>query len=103
MEMKMRNKIQIAVFSAVLATVPVAQAARAAEPVGGCSDGFQLMTVKEVLKRLAAPGFEATIKGHDRNGDGYLCVKISDASGLVQLLEPNTPFLYTDNNVQGDR
>ena len=99
----MRKKLQIALLSAVLATVPMAQAAVAAEPAGGCSDGYQLMTVKEVLQRLAAPGFEETIKGHDRNGDGYLCVKISDSPGLVQLLAPNTPFIYTDNNVQGGR
>jgi hypothetical protein len=95
----MRKKLLIAVLGAALAVVPAAQAAYAA-PVGGCGLGFQRMSVEDVLEDLAAPGFEDTIRGHDRNGDGYLCVRISDAPGLVRLLDPNTPFLYTDNNVK---
>jgi hypothetical protein len=87
------------VLGALLALVPAAQAAHAA-PAGGCGLGFKLMSVAAVLDELAAPGFEDTIRGHDRNGDGYLCVRISDAPGLVRLLDPNTPFLYTDNNVK---
>ena len=58
------------------------------------------MTVAEVLAELAAPGFAAAIQGHDRNADGYLCVRISEAPGLVRMLDPYTPFIYTDNNVQ---
>ena len=96
----MRKRLQIALFAAALVTAPIPSAAHAADPVGGCSGPYQLTTIKEVLKKLAAPGFETTIVGHDRNGDGYLCVMISDSPGLVQLLDPNTPFLYTDNNVQ---
>ena len=99
----MRKRLQTALLAAALVTVPITQAAHAAEPAGGCGQDYQLMTVKEVVKKLAAPGFEDTIKGHDRNGDGYLCVKTSDSPGLVQLLAPNTPFLYTDNNVQSGR
>jgi len=99
----MHKRFQIALFAAALVAAPVTQAAHAAEPVGGCGQDYQVMTVREVIKKLAAPGFEDTIKSHDRNGDGYLCVKTSDSRGLVQLLDPNTPFLYTDNNVQSGR
>ena len=99
----MRKKLRLALLAAALTTFPVAQVADAAEPAGGCGNGFQLMTVADVLANLAAPGFEDTIVGHDRNADGYLCVRISDAPGLVRLLDPNTPFLYTDNNVQRSR
>jgi hypothetical protein len=95
----MRKRLQIALFAAVLVAAPIPQAAHA-EQAGGCGNGFRLMLVSDVLRDLAAPGFEDTIVGHDRNGDGYLCVRISDAPGLVRLLDPNTPFLYTDNNVQ---
>jgi hypothetical protein len=98
----MRKKLQVALLSAALTGLPVAQAAQAA-PVGGCAEGFQLMTVADVLRDLAAPGFEATIQGHDRNADTYLCVMTSEAPGLVQMLAPYTPFIYTDNNVQRGR
>ena len=71
-----------------------------AQPVGDCGAGFERMTVAAVLAELAAPGFEAAILGHDRNADGYLCVRTSEAPGLVRMLDPNTPFIYTDNNVR---
>src|SRR5690349_12083056 len=50
----------------------------AADPgtIGGCSSGYELMTVKQVLKTIAAPGFEDSIRAKDANGDGYLCIKI---------------------------
>jgi hypothetical protein len=44
----------------------------APQPVAGCSNGYELMTVKSVLHTLAAPGFEESIKSFDVNGDGYL-------------------------------
>ena len=95
----MRNITRVALLSGTLGVVPVAHLAEAAEPVGGCSDVFELMTITEVLA-IAAPGFEGAIQGHDRNADTFLCVMTSDAPGLVKLLAPYTPFIYTDNNVQ---
>ena len=96
----MRKTIGVALIAGVLGTVPVAHIAQAADPAGGCGQAFELMTVAYVLDELAAPGFEEAIRGNDRNADQHLCVMINDAPGLVKLLEPNTPFIYTDNNVR---
>lgn len=96
----MRKTIGVALFAGALGTIPVAHIAEAAEPVGGCGKAFELMTVADVLRELAAPGFEEAIRANDRNADEYLCVMINNAPGLVKLLDPNTPFIYTDNNVQ---
>jgi hypothetical protein len=96
----MRKTMGVALIAGALGTVPVAHIAQAAEPAGGCGQAFELMTVEDVLEELAAPGFEGAIRGNDRNADEHLCVMINEAPGLVKLLEPNTPFIYTDNNVQ---
>jgi hypothetical protein len=96
----MRKTMGVALFAGVLGTIPVADIAEAAEPVGGCGRVFELMSVEEVLEKLAAPDFEEAIRGNDRNADGYLCVMTSNAPGLVTLLAPYTPFIYTDNNAQ---
>ena len=96
----MRKTLGVTLIAGALGTVPVAHIAQAANPAGGCGQAFELMTVEDVLRQLAAPGFQEAIRGHDRNADQYLCVMINEAPGLVKLLEPSTPFIYTDTNVQ---
>jgi hypothetical protein len=69
----------------------------APQPVAGCSNGYELTTVKSVLHTLAAPGFEESIKSFDVNGDGYLCIKIIPNEGGPPQLDP--AFLYLDNKI----
>jgi hypothetical protein len=55
------------------------------------------MTVKTVLRTIAAPGFEEPIKSFDANGDGYLCIKIIPNEGGPPQFDP--AFLYLDNKI----
>jgi hypothetical protein len=72
-------------------------ASAAPEPVAGCSNGYELMTVKTVLRTIAAPRFEESIKSFDVNGDGYLCIKIIPNGGGPPRFDP--AFLYLDNKI----
>jgi hypothetical protein len=55
------------------------------------------MTVKTVLRTIAASGFEEFIKSFDVNGDGYLCIKIVPNGGGPPKFDPT--FLYLDNKI----
>jgi hypothetical protein len=55
------------------------------------------MTVKTVLRTIAAPGFEESIKAFDVNADGYLCIKIIPNEGGPPQFDP--AFLYLDNKI----
>jgi hypothetical protein len=57
----------------------------------------QLMRVNTVLRTIAAPGFEQSIKDFDVNGDGYLCIKIIPNEGGPPQFDP--AFLYLDNKI----
>jgi hypothetical protein len=72
-------------------------ASAAPEPVAGCSKGYELMTVKTVLRTIAASGFEESIKAFDVNADGYLCIKIIPNEGGPPQFDP--AFLYLDNKI----
>jgi hypothetical protein len=45
----------------------------AAQPLGGCPENYDLVTVKYVLKNA---GLEEPDASMDRNGDGWTCLKI---------------------------
>jgi hypothetical protein len=62
------------VVLALMATFGV-RSADAAQPVGGCPTGYELVTVKYVVKN--AP-LEEPDPSMDHNGDGYTCLKILD-------------------------
>ena len=70
----MRRLCTVALTGAAIVTSTVfvapAQAARA--PVGGCGEGFELVTVKEMAKRAKNTPDQLFIDT-DRNGDGYIC------------------------------
>jgi hypothetical protein len=91
------RRYALSVAAAILATgLTSIPAAAAPKPVGGCGQGFELMTVKEVLRTIAASGSEAAIKAEDSNQDGYLCVKIIPNNGGPPQFDP--AFAYVDNN-----
>ena len=62
------------VVLALMATFGV-RSADAAQPVGECPTGYDLVTVKYVVKN--AP-LEEPDPSMDGNGDGYTCLKILD-------------------------
>lgn len=79
-----------------LAAVP---AWAAPQPVGGCGAGFELMTVKEVIRTIAAPGSVDAIRAGDVNQDGYLCIKIVPNGGGPPQFDP--AFVFVDNTANG--
>jgi hypothetical protein len=75
------------VVLALMATFGV-RSADAAQPVGGCPPGYELVTVKYVVKN--AP-LEEPDPSMDGNGDGYTCLKILDTgSGTRATWHDNT-------------
>jgi hypothetical protein len=66
-----------------------ARSADAAQPVGGCPTGYELVTVKFVLK---GTGLEEPDPSMDRNGDGYTCLKLLDTGS-------GTRATWHDNNL----
>jgi hypothetical protein len=60
------------VLLALMVTFAV-RSADAAQPLGECPTGYELVTVKYVLKHT---GLEEPDPSMDRNGDGYTCLKV---------------------------
>jgi hypothetical protein len=75
------------VLIALMATFGV-RSADAAQPVGGCPTGYELVTVKYVLKHT---GDEEPDPSMDINGDGYTCLKV--------LTPQNNHATWHDNNL----
>jgi hypothetical protein len=83
-----------AVFASLAVAAPAASAKP--EPVGGCGGGFELMSLKTVLREIAAEGFEDALRAADKNADEFLCVRILE--NFPNPFEPGKPvFVFTDN------
>jgi len=78
-------KAAAAVIAALVVTAAGAPSVASAQT--GCTPGFVLMQVREVLSTLAAPGSELTIESADVNRDGYLCVQLGPGGGLAQFTD----------------
>jgi hypothetical protein len=76
------------VLLALMATFGVRSAA-AAQPIGGCPTGYELVTVKYVLK---GAGLNEPDPSMDINGDGWTCLKILDTGS-------GTRATWHDNNL----
>ena len=75
------------VLLALMVTFGV-RSAEAAQPVGECPTGYDLVRNKVVLK---GAGLEETDPSMDGNGDGYTCLKILDTgSGTRATWHDNT-------------
>ena len=83
------RRILFAMAVAALMAVMVASSAAAAQPVGECPTGYELVTVKFVLK---GTGLEEPDPSMDRNGDGYTCLKLLDTGS-------GTRATWHDNNL----
>jgi hypothetical protein len=84
---------------AAAVAVPSTSAHAAPQPVAGCGEGFALLTVKEIVKTLAAPDFVKIIPTYDANGDGYLCAKVLPNEGGPPVFDP--AFVFFDNKAKG--
>lgn len=90
----MKTKLAGVVCAVTAASMIGLAAPASAAPTGtGCPEGFELKTVKEIIRVYATPGFEKAIKAEDRNKDGLLCFKLLPPS--VPLFDPT--FFYQDN------
>ena len=68
------NKTRAAISAIVLGIAIGSTGVASAAPAAECSSGFEAMTIKQVLRTIAAPGFDPqAFYDEDRNGDGRLC------------------------------
>jgi hypothetical protein len=97
----MKERIVAAAAGALIiaATALPTGAYAASTPVAGCGEGFALLTVKEIVRTLAAPDFVKTIPTYDANGDGYLCAKVLPNGGGPPVFDP--AFVFFDNKAKG--
>jgi hypothetical protein len=69
-----------------------------AAPTNECSSGFEAMTIRQVLRTIAAPGFDPqAFYDEDRNGDNRLCIKIVPNEGGPPQFDP--AFVFVDNHI----
>ena len=74
----MTSAMQKLLMVVVLVTLVLGlSAVGAAAQAGGCSPGFTLVTVDQAIRSAPSPALANTIRSHDGNGDGYLCIKTS--------------------------
>ena len=91
----MKTRKAVAVWAVLAASTIGLAAPASADTTGtGCPEGFQKLTVKQIIKDYATAGFEKAIKAEDRNHDGLLCFKLLPPS--VDFYDPT--FFYQDND-----
>jgi hypothetical protein len=92
----MRRSLLLVVATFFMIVFGSAPASAKPAPDGGCGTGFELTSVRTVLRTIAAPGSEDAIRAEDGNQDGYLCVKIIPNDGGPPQFDP--AFAFVDNN-----
>jgi hypothetical protein len=91
---KIRFAIPAVALGIAIGSTGVASAAPAAE----CSSGFEAMTIRQVLRTIAAPDFDRqAFFDEDRNGDNRLCIKIVPNEGGPPQFDP--AFVFVDNHI----
>jgi hypothetical protein len=91
---KIRFAIPAVALGIAIGSTGVASAAPAAE----CSSGFEAMTIRQVLRTIAAPDFDRqAFFDEDRNGDNRLCIKIVPNEGGPPQFDP--AFVFVDNYI----
>ena len=84
----------------IIVGVPTAGGVLAApDPVAGCGAGYELMKIRDIIRELADPAFVDVIPTYDKNGDGYLCVKVIPNEGGPPQFDP--AFVFFDNKAAG--
>jgi hypothetical protein len=92
------RKIRVAIPAIVLGLAIGSTGVASAAPAAECSSGFQAMTIKQVLRTIAAPGFDPqAFYDEDRNGDNRLCIKIVPNEGGPPQFNP--AFVFVDNHI----
>jgi hypothetical protein len=93
------SKTRVVISAIVLGLAIGSTGVASAKPraVGECSNGFEGMTVQNVIDTIAAPGFEDALRASDKNGDGRLCIKIIPNEGGPPQFDP--AFIFIDNKI----
>jgi hypothetical protein len=94
------RKSRVAISAIVLGLAMGSTGVASAEPraVGECSSGFEGMTIRQVLRTIAAPDFDRqAFFDEDRNGDNRLCIKIIPNEGGPPQFDP--AFAFVDNHI----
>jgi hypothetical protein len=76
---------------AIAASTVLALPAHAAQPTGGCGEGFELRTVKS-LQREARNTPDEVFTDADTNGDGYICNRYLPPGGGT-IHDNTTPLI----------
>jgi hypothetical protein len=92
------RKTGVAISAIVLGLAIGSTGVASAVPVAECSSGFEAMTIRQVLRTIAAPSFEPqAFFDEDRNGDNRLCIKIIPNEGGPPQFDP--AFVFVDNHI----
>jgi hypothetical protein len=92
------HKIGVAVSAVVLGIAMGSTGVASAAPAAECSSGFEAMTIRQVLRTIAAPSFDPqAFFDEDRNGDNRLCIKIIPNEGGPPQFDP--AFVFVDNHI----
>ena len=92
------RKTGIAIPAIVLGLAIGSTGVASAAPAAECSSGFQAMTIRQVLRTIAAPDFpRQAFFDEDRNGDNRLCIKIIPNEGGPPQFDP--AFVFVDNHI----
>jgi hypothetical protein len=92
------HKIGVAVSAVVLGIAMGSTGVASAAPAAECSSGFEAMTIRQVLRTIAAPDFDPqAFFDEDRNGDNRLCIKIIPNEGGPPQFDP--AFVFVDNHI----
>jgi hypothetical protein len=92
------GKTRMAISAIVLGVTIGSTGVASAAPVAECSSGFEAMTIRQVLRTIAAPSFDPqAFFDEDRNGDNRLCIKIIPNEGGPPQFDP--AFVFVDNHI----
>jgi hypothetical protein len=92
------RKVGVALSAVVLGLTIGSTGVASAAPQEECSSGFEAMTIKQVLRTIAAPDFDPqAFYDEDKNGDNRLCIKIVPNEGGPPQFDP--AFVFVDNHI----
>ena len=92
------RKTGVAISAILLGLAIGSTGVASAAPVAECSSGFEAMTIRQVLRTIAAPGFDSqAFFDEDKNGDNRLCIKIIPNEGGPPQFDP--AFVFVDNHI----
>jgi hypothetical protein len=82
--------VSLLVVGSMISLAPGTASAAKSAPVGGCGDGYDLLTIKQAVKVTGST--EENIQTINKNGDNYVCVtEIPTPPPNHNVIDNNTP------------